>query len=288
MLREYISNGAKCSVCLDSFGVFPHNATTVKDFRDLLKAELSRRIDKNPRYSLRAFARDLNMGSARLSEVLNARAGISEKRALEIAEILDLDESTKEKFLSLVISQHSRSRLKRSIAQERVETQNTKTINHDLFQTISDWKHFAILETLRLKKSKGSSSEVAKILGLGVVEVRLAIERLERVGIVEKKRSRYYPNPNFIRVPSHSGSEGIRNYHKQILTKALESIDSQSPARRDLGSSVFAIDSSKIPELKKRIAEFRKSIVQLAQSSKEDRVYAFSTQLFDLSNLGEL
>ncbi len=62
----------------------------MRDYRDILKNELERRMNANPRYSLRAFARDLLTPASRLSEVLNGRRGLSEASADRIVRRLKL------------------------------------------------------------------------------------------------------------------------------------------------------------------------------------------------------
>ncbi|MCB0367115.1 MAG: helix-turn-helix transcriptional regulator [Bdellovibrionaceae bacterium] len=47
------------------------------EFRQLLQEELDRRISKNPRYSLRAFAAALQVDSSLLSKILNNKRAIS-------------------------------------------------------------------------------------------------------------------------------------------------------------------------------------------------------------------
>jgi hypothetical protein len=59
-------------------------------YRDLLKRELESRCGRNPRYSLRAFAKDLGLSAPRLSHVLNGRFGLSRAAAEAIADKLGL------------------------------------------------------------------------------------------------------------------------------------------------------------------------------------------------------
>ena len=62
--------------------------TTQLDYRLLLKSELASRTNQNPNYSLRAFARDLDLAPSRLSEVLNGKQGLSTQAAEKIAKTL--------------------------------------------------------------------------------------------------------------------------------------------------------------------------------------------------------
>ena len=76
-------------------------------YRSILKDELLRRIRQNPRYSLRAFARDLRLSPSRLSEVLSGKQGLSRQAAKAITERLGWRGSEAERFIDLVESQHA-------------------------------------------------------------------------------------------------------------------------------------------------------------------------------------
>ena len=78
-------------------------------------------------------------------------------------------------------------------------------------------------------------------------------------------------------------SAAIRKRHKQILGKALESIDTHSVAERDFSSMTLTIDPALLPEAKKRITAFRRELCAFLESSKRKRVYEISIQLFPLS-----
>lgn len=55
-----------------------------------LRQEFDSRKENNPRYSLRAFARDLGVSSGRLSEILNFRRRVTPLQAAKFAERLKL------------------------------------------------------------------------------------------------------------------------------------------------------------------------------------------------------
>ena len=68
------------------------------NFRIFLKKELKRRCSRNPNYSLRAFARFLEIDVSLLSKVLRAKHTMSESTFKKIARRMKLDEVTHEKF----------------------------------------------------------------------------------------------------------------------------------------------------------------------------------------------
>ena len=86
------------------------------DYRQILKLELENRIQKNKFYSLRAYARDINIGVAQLSQVLRGNQGLSTQKATVIAQNLNFTKSELDFFCALVEAYDSRSRGTRKIA----------------------------------------------------------------------------------------------------------------------------------------------------------------------------
>ena len=91
------------------------------DFRAVLRWELEKRHARNPRYSIRSFARDLSMAPSRLYEVLNGRYGLSRSSAGSAAEKMRLGDEENAHFCDLVEAAHGRSRLSRASAQARIQ-----------------------------------------------------------------------------------------------------------------------------------------------------------------------
>ena len=55
------------------------------DYREFLRRELTRRVQRNPAYSLRAFARDIRVSPSTLSEALRGRFDFSAPQAADFA-----------------------------------------------------------------------------------------------------------------------------------------------------------------------------------------------------------
>ena len=63
--------------------IFEHS-----DYRNYLKAELVKRSQGNPKYSLRAYAQQLKMSPGQLSRVLQNKKRMSHEKALEVSSLL--------------------------------------------------------------------------------------------------------------------------------------------------------------------------------------------------------
>lgn len=80
----------------------------------ILKNILKDRQEKNIKYSLRAFAKELEISPASLSQILSQKKGLSEKFSTKIAQKLNLSLEEKELFIISSSAAHSRSSLVKS------------------------------------------------------------------------------------------------------------------------------------------------------------------------------
>lgn len=258
-----------------------------EDFRNILSKELSSRLRRNPRYSLRSFARDLGISSGRLSEILNKRAGISSTKARQIASRLNLSKEEAEIFYALVEKANARQPLRRLAAEKRLDVLKKsfqyKMIDLETFRVISDWYHFAILELTYISDFKSDSRWIAKRLGISEHETQLAIERLLKLGLLLKEKNRLKDANAHLATPSEIPSESIKQYHSQILEKAISSLYTQTVDRRDITANTVAIAKKDLPKAKKMIRDFRRRFNrQMRESSQREDVYCLSLQFFSL------
>ncbi|NUN06175.1 MAG: DUF4423 domain-containing protein [Bdellovibrio sp.] len=254
-------------------------------FRQFLTDELVRRQKRNPSYSMNAFARDLGLSSSRFSEILNTKVGISESRAAQIADKLQLSEKEKNYFIDLVQSEHARSAVAKKAALGRLRERfaGARKIEKQEFFLVSDWHNLAFLELLNVKGIRHTVNDFASYLGLREEIVQQTLERLTQLGYIAKEGDVWVATEPDTTTDTDIPSEAIRNYHKQILVKAQVALERDPVDERDFSSLVFAMDRGQIGYAKERIREFRRSLVkELEDTSEKDSVYCFSLQFFNL------
>lgn len=100
-------------------------------FCDFLNSEFIRRKNMNPRYSLRAYAKNLNVSSSLLSRLLKGKVPLSEKMLLRFSQPLKL---TSEQMLNFLIDLNSFNKLNKSLF---VEGKITSLSMEDLQDKIS-------------------------------------------------------------------------------------------------------------------------------------------------------
>ncbi|MNL29309.1 hypothetical protein D3C87_1509900 [compost metagenome] len=73
-----------------------------------------------------------------------------------------------------------------------------------------------------------------------------------------------------------------------MLDKARSALYEEAPSERDFSSIVFAMNSEQIEYAKKRIREFRRSLVQdLEAFPNKDKVFYLSMNMFSLTDGAE-
>ncbi|MCM2279060.1 MAG: TIGR02147 family protein [Oligoflexia bacterium] len=259
--------------------------TESSDYRDVLRTEYARRRNRNPSYSLRAFARDLDIAYSRLNEVINAKRGISAVAADRLAMNLGLSETEKNIFVAQVEASHGRSNAVRNRAQARARELRAQTeqnsIQLDAFEMISHWYHYAILELPALKEFQADPQWIADRLGISRTEAEGAISRLFRVGLLRKTKTGFEPARDFTFSTTDIPSAGLKRHHEQILAKATDAIHFQDIHERDLSAVTVAIDRKDIPKAKEMLKTFRRQFMrEMEKSADRDAVYSLALQFF--------
>lgn len=252
--------------------------------RNFIQEEFSRRVRINHRYSLRAFARSLGLGSGELSEILRNQRPISLKVAAKISKAMGFNSVEANKFFSLVDGEKRNSFIEDAlppIGQVSVEVQ--KKLDEDTFHLVSEWQHFAILNLLDCEDFQWNSSYVAKRLSISQTQAQLAMNLLVRLNLVYKKGEKYKGVQDFILSPTGVSSTAIRKYHCQMLEKAIDAIEFQKIDERDFSGVGFAVDPARLTQIKKDISVFQDQLVAKYSKGKKQEVYFLEIALFKLT-----
>lgn len=239
-----------------------------------LKSEFKVRSSKNSAYSLRAFARSLDLDSSTLSGLLSGKRKLSLKTAQRILDKLELTSVERKELLFGETNFKVKSEL------------SSKTLQEDQLQIVSGWQHYAILSLLETQDFQSSVKWIANQFGLSVIDTRTALERLEKMGLIEFKDQRYKLCQNGVMTTEGIPSGALKKAHREYIEKAIFSLENHATNERDISGTTMAISKAKLPQAKKLIQEFRKSLAELLESGKKEEVYRLNVQLFPLKNKG--
>jgi uncharacterized protein (TIGR02147 family) len=252
---------------------------------DWLRVEYARRRERNPQYSLRAFARSLRVRSGPLSEILNKKRRLTVKLGARLAERLGLSPRDAERFLALIRATNGTgaTRPQATLA----EAQEFQQLSSDTFYLISDWYHYSLMSLTETENFENDPKWIAGRLGISVTEVRVAIDRLLRLGLLRQENGRLLTAGSFSFLPRPLPSAALRKYHRQVLEKAIRAIEEVPLEVRDITSITMAIDVGKIHEASDAIARFRREMAGLLENGKRTEVYHLNIQLIPINQGGE-
>ncbi len=246
----------------------------MKNYQVLLKAQLSERQKKNPRFSLRAFSKMLAISPAQLSSLISGRKKLTPKLASRIIESLDLDHDSYSSLIEEMVP-HPRK--------AKIQLPELQVLPEDEFKLISDWVHFAILSLAHTKRNLADINWIAKKLVITPKAAREAFQRLHKLGLVKNQGAGFIQTSRPLTTTADIPSKVIRDYHKQNLHLALEKIDRVSVEKREYSSITMAVDPKKIAKAKKMINDFKQKLCLELESGATSEVYTFSMQLFPLT-----
>ncbi len=263
------------------------NSFNPTDFRLLLQDELIKRTNTNPAYSLRAFARALEVDFSTLAKIIKGHRKIGKKTILKLGTKLGLNPKEVQHFIDQANS-YKKGPSDSSLKEDQV-LNNYQQLTLDSFQIISDWYHYAILELMRVDGFKTDQKWIAKVLGLTASQVNVAIERLQRIGILEitpKGQWMDRSGGKCTTLGNEFTAGAFKNLQKHVLEKALTALEHVSLEKRDQTSMTFAIDTEKMKEAKKMITRFRRELSAfLSRGKKRNEVYNLSISLYPLSHI---
>ncbi len=249
------------------------------NFSQHLNNELHTRIDKNPNYSLRSFARQLNIDHSTLVKIINGKRAMGVDLIRRLGQLLNLP--------SNLVKHYCHESLK-----EKHELNIEKkylNIKQDYLEIISKWYYFALLELTRTKNFKQDEKWIAEELQISIDEVRKTVERLIRIGFLEiDTKGMWHDRSSSCTTTTNipNTNNALKEMQKDILQRSQDALDSIDIKNRDQSSMLMAIDQSNIELAKEKIKHFRREMDELLSSGDDlDSVYQLSVSFFPVTKL---
>jgi transcriptional regulator with XRE-family HTH domain len=242
---------------------------TVRDyskFKIYLQNEFIERVKKNPSYSLRAFAKSLDINDSTLSKILKGKLNITDKRFNFLSEKLKI----------------------------RFEDLNYFFPKNELskaqYIVLNEWYCLAFLELLKTKRFINDPNWIAQKLQISINEVNLCIHSLKIAKLIKLNKK-----DNSIKLISannkwNSDSEKIlRQLHLQLqetfIKKSLQTLYSTKSSEKENSSLTVACSRKLMPEIKNKINKFKTELDDFIEANgKHDDVYQLNISFFPLTN----
>lgn len=231
----------------------------------ILAEELCKRKQRNPSYSLRAFARDLDINPSGLSEFMASKRDFSVSMATRVARHLPLNQHDFDYFV--ISSQCNRD-----------DNENAK----DYFELMSYWHYFAILNLAGTSNNFSDPEWLAERLALEQNEIKQALQQLTEMGLIRIVEGRMIRNISTLQKKTKIPGATVSKHYRSLLSQAGVSLFRDPPNLREMRAITFAIDPDKIQIAKDILLEARDRITSLLTSNTPSAIYMLSYYLYPM------
>lgn len=256
-------------------------------YRRYLKLVLKSRQETNKNYSLRAFAKQLDISPSRLSDVLNEKNHFGHNNVKKIALKLFKCDRERDFFLTLYQCQRVKDSTKSAQLLQQLEAKRLEHSFQELEGSLSQekkWYHFTILMILSINHEVSLTS-LALILKLSESTVANAINELRKMKLISGTSWRINANHRFISIDRKQSFNA--DFHGAMIHKSLDALRRTPIEERWFNSLLFTMPEKDYKELCANLENTLKAISIRPKRGKHDSVYALTAQLFPLARFDQ-
>ena len=262
------------------------------DYRKFLADYYTQAKENNRAFSYRYFSRKAGYASPNfLKLVIDGQRNISADSIERFARALKLSSAQSRFFANLVAFNQAATGEEKNQAFERVAAsrrfRQARKLDRDFYVYLSHWYYPAIREMVGRRDFVEDPEWIASQLlpSIQPAQAKACLELLLELGLVSRDTTgRLTRGEASITTGHEVRSLAIGNYHRQMLTRAAESIELVKSENRDISALTVSISTDTVAELKDRIHDFRELLIDLCDRDESpDAVYQINLQLFPLT-----
>lgn len=242
------------------------------EFLNLLREYYQKQKRKNPRYSMRALARNLNIAPGPASALIKGSKvwNISEDWALRVLAKMNLKPTERKRILALMKFHSS--------------TTQTKPIEDLSGLAVEHWAYWPILCCFDVPDLADSPQKISKKLGIKKADVDTIVQDLLRRRFLIKSTDGSIKRPSeYLATTDDISSETIRLLHKSNLDLAKKALEKFPVLQREFQTITVAGSSEAVQEIKKEIRDFTDRLAHILNRDQgNDQVFRLSVQLFPM------
>lgn len=229
---------------------------TQTELRELLKQRFDELKKKNSSFSLRSFARSLDLSPATLSEFLNGKRNLSALAERKIATNMDFGQQLSKKKYTKIGNEHG--------------------------HIIADWIYFSILSLIETNQKLDARS-ISHLLDVPKTKVEASLEELISVGLIRRDKDGFSLLETELVTTDDLANKHLKQRHLENLDRAKASLEKDEVKNRDFTFLTLAIAKKDLKKYKRMVRKFQDDIVKVQSGSEKDCVYEFCFQIFPVS-----
>lgn len=265
------------------------------NYRTYLRDLYETRKSLQPSFSYRYFAQKAGIASPNyLKLVMDGKRNLTKKSLVKFQAALGLKGRRAEFFENLVFFNQAATTAERNLYYGNIlkmrGASGLRKLEESQFQLFSDWRHLAIRELVALKGFRPDPRWVLRKLGKGFTgkQVEESLALLSEMGLLRRTANGVAQRDSNITTSDEVRSLLIKNYHHQMLEKALTVLDTLPSFQRDISTVTIPIHARDFVKVKEQIQLMRKELLNMgAEPGEGGEVVHINIQLFPLTGMQE-
>jgi uncharacterized protein (TIGR02147 family) len=261
------------------------------DFRAYLRAYFSDRKKTDPGFSHRWLAGRLELATSNfILLVMQARRNLNSGLCLKISEVFKHSRKEAEYFENMVNFAQAKTSKEKDLYFTRMAAlrKNLKIakIEESQYDYYSNWYNPVIRELVAGRNFDANPATLCKLLQPAITpaQAKRSLELLLKFGMIKKQGNRYVQSSPVVATGPEVNSLAVVNFHKVMGQLAVESLDRIPKNQRNITASTIYIPESMFDTIRKKIDDFRKELLALADSIQQGgRVYQINFQVFPVT-----
>lgn len=235
---------------------------------------------KNSQYSIRSFAKKLNLQPSATNEILKGQRKVSRELAEKIALRLQLDPTERAELLK-----HFPEKMKKSqLRKDSDELNAALKLSSEQFALISDWIHFAILSLMKTKDFKEDYSWIAARFGVSEHVVKKAVMRMLSINLIKRDKNGVLKRTSTkINTTDDLKDLSLQKAHMADMELAKEKIQDLDVNLRDFSFLIFNGNPKYLAKAKEILRRTQDDLEKLMDQDEANVVYKLCTYLFPLT-----
>jgi uncharacterized protein (TIGR02147 family) len=261
------------------------------DYSEFLKVRAGLHLARRERpESIESWAKRLGYRSAQTVSMVLSGERLPSRELLERL-AGDLRLSAKERrYLELLVGLERAKRKGERLAPllEEIERLNPRTaervpVDAATFAFISEWYHLVIKQLVGTAHFQEDAGWIRQRLRRKVTtaEASAALATMRRLGMIALDESgRLQVTGQGLQTTQDVADGAIRQHLRQMLLRAVEALDEQEPAEREVTALTLRCDPKRLPEAKAAIRQFKDEFDRRFEDLGAGDVYQLNIQFF--------